>query len=146
MNTKKIFEGLNEQEKELLLYRKIIEIQHSTSKEEIDKEYLVLAIKKASGLNIGYVKTLLIYLSHGETLKATEQYQILKKIYNNILDNYRILAKELHISSALELSHLFTYMLWNGYYSATKSHYYNMKNRTNIANFTFLDVIKGSGV
>ncbi len=73
---KKMFDGLNEQEKELLLYRKIIEIQHSTSKEEIDKEYLVLAIKKASGLNIGYVKTLLIYLSHGETLKATEQYQI----------------------------------------------------------------------
>lgn len=76
---KKIFEGLNEQEKELLLYKKIIELQYSENEEKIDKEYLVLAIKKASGLNIGYVKTLLIYLSHGETLKATEQYQILKK-------------------------------------------------------------------
>ena len=143
---KKMFDGLNEQEKELLLYRKIIEIQHSTSKEEIDKEYLILAIKEASGLEIGFFKPLFLYLSSREATKATEQYKILKNIYNNVLDNYRILANELHISSALELSHLFTYMLWNGYYFATKSHYYNMKNRTNIANFTFLDVIKGSGV
>lgn len=130
---KKMFEGLNEQEKELLLYRKIIEIQHSKRVEEIDKEYLVLAVKEASGLNIGYAKTFFVWLSSGETLKATEQYQILKNIYNNVLDNYRILANELHISSTLELSHLFTYMLWNGYYSATKEHCYNIKIEQNYA-------------
>ena len=143
---KKMFEGLNKQEKELLVYKKIIELQYSESKEEIDKEYLVLAIKEASKLNIGYFKPLFLYLSSHEALKSSEQYQILKDKYNNVLKNYSILANELHISSALKLSHLFTYMLWNGYYSATKKHCYNMKNRTSIVNFNFLDVIKGSGV
>lgn len=143
---KKIFEGLNEQEKELLVYKKIIELQFSQIEEDVDKEYLVLAIKEASDLNIGYFKPMFLYLSSREALKASEQYQSLKDKYYNILKNYKNLASELHISSALELSHLFTYMLWNGYYSVTKEHCYNMKNRTAITNFTFLDVIKGSGV
>lgn len=130
--------------KNYLFTKKIIEL--SQVKEEVDKEYLLLAIKEASGLNLGYIKPLFAYFSSSQTLKATEQYQNLKNMYINILNNYRNLAKELHIDSALELSHLFTYMLWNGYYSATKEHYYNMKNRINIANFSFLDVMKGSGV
>lgn len=140
------FKGLNNQEKALVAYKKILELQLSKVDEEIDKEYLLLAIKEASDSSIGYFKALFIYLSAQESLQFYEQFSSLKDRYTKVLKNYKILASELHISSALELSHLFTYMLWNGYYSDTQEHRYNMKNRTLINNFTFLDVIKGSGV
>ncbi len=140
------FKGINNQEKALVAYKKILELQLSEVDEEIDKEYLILAIKEASDSSIGYFKALFIYLSAQQALHFYEQFSSLKDRYTKVLENYKILANELHISSALELSHLFTYMLWNGYYSDTQEHRYNMKNRTLITNFTFLDVIKGSGV
>lgn len=66
--------------------------------------------------------------------------------YKEILTNYKLLAKELKLDSALELSNLFSYMLWNGYYSVTKNHYYNRKNKLFLPGMYSFDVIKGGGV
>lgn len=143
---KKIFANLNEQEKELVAYKKILELQFNETDEDLDKIYLLLVIIKESNFNAKILKSLLIFCSADEALDSNEQYQILKDRYTKVLKNYSVLANELHISSALELSHLFTYMLWNGYYSTTKNHCYSTKNRTTTINLTFLDIIKGSGV
>lgn len=56
----------------------------------------------------------------------------LKKLainYQNILINYKELARELKINSSLELSHLFYQLLWNGYFSVTKENIYSKENR-----------------
>lgn len=66
--------------------------------------------------------------------------------YNKILENYSILAQELNINNSLELSHLFAYMLWNGYYSVTKKHVYKLQERMMLPGMHSFDVIKGKEI
>ena len=56
----------------------------------------MLVIKEVSGVKIGYIILLFLYLSSGESLKTSEQYQNLKNMYYNVLNNYLVLANELH--------------------------------------------------
>jgi len=66
--------------------------------------------------------------------------------YKKVLENYKQLSKELNINSSLDLSHLFTYMLWNGYFSVTKQHSYKLEERLLLPGMHSFDVIKGKGV
>lgn len=75
-----------------------------------------------------------------DTLKVMEEY------YNHILDKTKILANELKISNSLELSILFSYMLYNGYYSKTKEHKYKLEDRKPIYGFYSYDIFNGNGV
>ena len=75
-----------------------------------------------------------------------ELYQESLICYNRILENYYKLAQELKLSSALEISHLFTYMLWNGYYSFNKEHNYKLQSKLLLPSMNSFDVIKGQGV
>ena len=82
-----------------------------------------------------------------------EQYEFIQEIYkdsiiryNKILENYKKLADELNLTSALELSHLFSYMMWNGYYSVSKQHEYKMNDRLILTGLQSFDVIRGQGV
>lgn len=82
-----------------------------------------------------------------------EQYEFIQEIYkdsiiryNKILENYKKLADELNLTSALELSHLFSYMMWNGYYSVSKQHEYKMNDRLMLTGLQSFDVIRGQGV
>ena len=63
----------------------------------------MLVIKEALGVKIGYIKLLFLYLSSGESLKTSEQYQSLKNMYYNVLNNYRVLANELHNKNTGEI-------------------------------------------
>lgn len=147
---KKTFEDLSKQEKEELVYKLLLDMQLCKIDEKIDKLSIIKEIRELTDYSIGNIKSLLIYLyakSYAKkVLYAKKYYKTLRDSYKNILKNYKNLADELHINSALELSHLFTYMLWNGYYSATKEHHYSMKDRILVINFGFLDIVRGSGV
>lgn len=66
--------------------------------------------------------------------------------YKKILDSTSILASELSISSSLELSILFSYLLYNGYYSKTGEHKYKLENRRLIQGFLAYDIFNGNGV
>lgn len=66
--------------------------------------------------------------------------------YNKILENYKKLAQDLRLNASLDLSHLFTYMLWNGYFSVTKEHFYKLQERLLLPGMYSFDVIKGRGV
>lgn len=68
------------------------------------------------------------------------------KLYKDMLLTYKNVAEDLNLSSALELSYYCTYLLWNGYFSTTKYHEYDLNNRLLITEFLPLDIIRGGGV
>lgn len=74
----------------------------------------------------------------------SEDYPLMAEYQDNILENYRKLAEELDIKSGLDLSHYFTYLLWNGFFSPTKRHLYQLSDR--IINYPTLEVFLGKGV
>lgn len=151
---KKDFEGLNEKQKTLLAYRKIMELpkENKTLSNIISKEKVVkensdelLAIIKAANYDCGIIKPIILYsMCNNKDYKSMYKESLIS--YNKILQNYKNLAKELNIERSLELSHLFTYMLWNGYFSITKTHSYKLKDRLLLPDMHSFDTIKGNGV
>lgn len=136
------FKDLTKDQRELLLYRKFVEIgQIEDSSKELDE--LIDLIKAA---NVGLLKPLLVYSMRDYQLKYQEIYKDTLTYYHNILENYKKLAQELRINSSLELSHFFTYLLWNGYFSVNKKHFYKLQERLLLPGMYSFDVIKGKGV
>lgn len=68
------------------------------------------------------------------------------KLYKNILEMYKNIAEELRLSTALQFSYYYTYLLWNGYFSVTKEHEYNKNDRSKNLNFLVASVLNGGGV
>lgn len=65
--------------------------------------------------------------------------------YNNLLNKCYSLALELDLSNSLELANLYTYLLWNGYFSKTKRNVFQFENRKLIHGFYSLDLMDGRG-
>lgn len=154
---KKDFEGLSKKHQKLLAYRKIIELaQNNKSTEytlENSKDNVVLelndeikAIMEASDYNCGLIGPLVLNSMQNRAKDIKELYKKSLDSYTKVLENYKLLAKELNIHNSLELSHLFTYMLWNGYYSVNKTHCYKLKGRLLLSTMNSFDVIRGQGV
>ncbi len=61
-----------------------------------------------------------------------------------VLETYKDLAKELNFDTSLNLSHFFTKLLWEGYFSKDKKHSYQLRDR--ILEFPTLEVFQGKGV
>lgn len=145
----KEFEGLNENQKKLLAYRKIIDLlqkDDSVQDIELSKTDKIIAITIASNFNKGVVQPFLLYLFNKHDKENKKLYKESLISYNKVLENYKKLAEELKIDNSLELSHLMSYMLWNGYFSVTKTHIYKQKDRLLLHGMNSFDVIKGKGV
>ena len=101
--------------------------------QENDNLETILAIILASNHRIGFISPLILYC-YSNILK--DNYKIYSQVlieYRKILENYKKLAEELKVNDSLNLSHLFSYLLWNGYFSVTKEHHYNLYNRLMIS-------------
>ena len=84
-----------------------------------------------------------------KTINTSSEYNEIKYpiIYDNqtaILKEYNKLAQDLNINSSLNLCNFFTFLLWSGYFSPTKSHSYQLRDRI-LGNPTF-EVFQGKGV
>lgn len=143
LELQKLLNNLNIEQRKLLLYRILIELG-VTEDEVIDEDGIVKLIKYAA--NIGKFMSLLVYFSKKIDIKYKNIYKESLNCYKLILENYKILANEFKLDSSLELSQFLSYLLWNGYLSATKEHYYNPKGRLMIPGLYSFDVIKGRGV
>lgn len=150
---KKDFKGLSEKQQTLLALRKVSELKCNNDKRDIlDKEPdnldKILAIIKASDFNSGILKPLILYFQNNDesSEKINKLYESSLISYQKVLENYKGLALELNINKALELSHLYSYMLWNGYFSISKEHSYKLQGRLLLPNMNSFDVIKGRGV
>lgn len=151
------FCGLTEEQATLKLYRKIVElskyvVQMKAGQKEFEESYSMLfKLLKAYDKNLSTAKglpSLLLYTRYTDSdiMHEKEFYQDSIMSLQKVLENYKLLAQTLGIDNALDLSHLFTYMLWNGYYSVTKNHCYSSKNRLLLMDLYSFDIIKGRGV
>lgn len=150
---KEKFIGLTEKEKKLLVYRFVIQIgsndgviKESLKELELESTDLLRAVVRASENSASMFSSMILYAMCGNNEKYQELYKESLNSYKKILENYKLLANELKLESALDISHLFTYMLWNGYYSVTKSHSYKLQERLLLPGMYSFDVIKGKGV
>ncbi len=150
---KEQIKDLSEPQKKLFLYRKIIEtgrvednskgFRIFTYDQDMDLEE-VLSMGRAAG--VGWFNSLLVYAMRDHELKFQNAYKKSLLHYSNVLENYKKLAQELKLDSSLDISHLFAYMLWNGYFSVNKEHSYKLQERLVLPGMYSFDVIKGKGV
>lgn len=144
----------------------IIEIIEKTEKEEIIKyefdilEYLFrhfLTNKENDNLSNILIKKGFEDLFKAKSLLpfcriiAKKNLEIKTKLkesfenYNHIIKNFTNLNNELKLSNSLETSILFTYLLYNGYFSINKEHKYSLENRLIIPEFFSFDIFHGQG-
>lgn len=143
--------SLSQEQRKLLAYRKIIDLRlqeidekdkTQERKEEYKKEFMAIAeASDLSGLDGTFPR-----ITVPKVIQNIEQYQEALVSLWKVLENYKNLAGELKIDKALELSHLFYYMLWNGYFAVGKEHSYNTKGRLLMPGLFSFDVIRGGGV
>ena len=66
--------------------------------------------------------------------------------YNEILDNCIKLSLDLGLNNALEMSIMFTYLLWNGYLSKDNEFFFNVSDRLSLHGHYAFDIMNGVGV
>ncbi len=150
---KQEFETLTQAQKELLLYRKIAQIvEKEHNWKDFDNFLFYNPVKNdeltclIEAADIGKLKPLVAYAMSDYKLTYQEVNQESLIRYNHVLENYKKLAQEFKLNSSLDLSHLLTYMLWNGYFSVSKEHSYQLQDRKLLPGMYSFDVINGKGV
>lgn len=66
--------------------------------------------------------------------------------YNRIIESFLKLSQELDMTSSFELSNLYTYMLWNGYFSKNKNMVYRQIEQLPCINILSHEIMNGKGV
>ncbi len=80
------------------------------------------------------------------TLNNREKYHQAFKNYDILLRKTILLGRELKLKNSLEVSNLYTYLLWNGYFSLSKEHKYSLtRGNLRIGDY-FTDIVRGRGV
>lgn len=87
----------------------------------------------------------LIYKQYNNKKLLEELYKNSIDSYKQILETYKKLASELKITNSLDLSILYSYLLWNGYFSITHVHNYSLKNSLLLPGMPF-ELMSGNGV
>ena len=84
--------------------------------------------------------------SSAEISEIEDTLIIVRDSYNNILSKTKQMADEFNISNSLELSTLFTALLYGGCYSVIRKHEYNDRGRHIVVGFNVYDIFIGGGV
>ncbi len=75
-----------------------------------------------------------------------DEYSYVLENYQKIIEKIKILSKELNLTNSLEISLLFTHLLYNGYLSHNQKHIFKSKNLHRIPFMYPLDIFFGTGV
>lgn len=81
-----------------------------------------------------------------EKIKLIVENTNTKKNYKDILKKCKDLALELNLSNSLKVSNLYTYLLWNGYFSKNKELIYQTHSRLLLPGMYSRDIMDGKGV
>lgn len=87
----------------------------------------------------------LIELQINDRQKLNTLYKKSINSYENILFALKKLSEELNIEEALLLSNMFTYLLWNGFFSPNRIHNYSFKNQLLLPGLPF-EIFDGKGI
>lgn len=108
------------------------------------KDFMSLGLKdNKSVLNYIHNKTTELLDIQKVNIKDFEKSYI---HYQNILNIYADLVQKLNLKNSLQICMLFTYLLWNGYFSVNKKHVYTDYMTANIDGLASFDIMNGKGV
>lgn len=141
----KYLSTLSYNEKISFIFRILLEIDNE---EEIQK-----FINQVSGdafiwrdIKSIYLKTSLLRKYRNKFIESKEEYSDKEEYYNSILKKFSKLARELNLNNSLEVSNLYTYLLWNGYFSVTGKNEYSIKDRILKEGIFSYNIMEGNGV
>lgn len=77
--------------------------------------------------------------------RKTHIYDSMSLSYSNIVLKTVKLFKELGLSNVMDVSIIYEYLLWNGYFSIDKSFKYSLNKRRNITSLFGADIMNGYG-
>lgn len=75
--------------------------------------------------------------------KDSDCYGEINMYYSSLMDKIKRLSQELGLDNSLEISNLFSYLLWNGYFSKIKSNMLTNKGNKGIYSLKYADIIDG---
>lgn len=140
---KEKYDSLTDEEREFLILKYCLEEPKKEKILEIVMEIDDKFYKK-------YLKQLCAAIAHNvfekEIQKTQNFFQQCEYHFDNILNNFKVLSQELKLENSLELSLLYTYLLWNGYFSKNNEFNYEMQNRALILGRFSYDIMNGNGV
>ena len=74
------------------------------------------------------------------------KFKTLNSLYNDIIDKFCSLVKKLNLNDSLDISNLYSYLLWNGCFSKNMSIKFSSKNNFNINEYSGFNIMQGNGV
>lgn len=137
-NMVKNWKNLTDNQKKYILFKALMKDRDNIDKydELISKDNLLFAFKKG----------FLCALANRERDYNKLKNDTIFVYYNNIISNLSKLARELKIDNSLEASNLFTFLLWNGYFSFNKRNLYQVEKRNTSLRYYAFDIMRGIGV
>jgi len=120
-------------------------IKNSDQKKEIIKcfKHEVKGITKIS--NMSNIVCFLLDEAY-KTKEIMDEFLTSNKNYKEILKKCKKLSLELKLSNSLELANLYTYLLWNGFFSINKELFYQKNDRLSLSGMYSYDIMSGKGV
>lgn len=145
MTIEDILEKLNDEEKKNLILKYLIN--------EPDEEHRKIFIsfiennpKLSSLANKQILKADFIKTIQKNNIKNMIKENEVIINYQRLLENYAKLAQELSLDTSLKIAILYTYLLWNGYFSKTKTNIFQNENKNLKSGLYSYDVMNGIGV
>lgn len=145
-------DGLTLEQKRVVIFRRLIEEVKNkkiANVEDIFSYEFYEELEKSSDKELfRVVKFIVILMALNEHIKnyRKEDNGITEYFYPNLLNKMKKLADEFGLKNTLELSNLYTYLLWNGYLSKNKKNVYCIENRKLILGLFWADIMDGVGV
>ena len=137
-----VFLKLTEKEKQSYFFKYIIN--------ETDKYKISEFIKFLSHQGIKYflLGLFALHLKNNINYINEERYKYYYtfNVYNSILNKFKKLTIELKLDNSLKIADLYTYLLWNGYFSITRENNFVPDNRANIKGLYSYDLVSGVGL
>ena len=141
----KSLKTMNDEQREYILFLNLYSIEDNEKRRNIYNEL----VKKKSYNDIK-IYLLASYLADYNKFykKCTNinELNIANQEYKIILQKTKQLAQELNLQNSLEIANLYTYLLYNGYFSKNHSLSYGTGNNDSIEKHFALDIMNGSGV
>jgi hypothetical protein len=140
-------EELTEEERKYVLFKYFL---NDNSYESYDSEILLDCLDDKHIDIKGFEKMLAMaelakiykHMQYGSNYR----YEEVLIYYKSLLKKCNSLAIELKLNNSLEVSNLFTYLLWNGYFSVNRQNKYQIEKRDLILGLYSLDLLNGIGV
>lgn len=133
---------LSYEEKKYLVFNLILNGKQKNYKSVIENYFNEKSSK--------YFKQILLGCAVNEleerNLKINEILGNCEENYSKILNKFKVLVQELKLNNSLEISILYTYLMWNGYFSKDNKLFYKTQDRAIIQNNFSYDIMCGGAV